>query len=320
MLLLDGEFKKYALRYAKMDGLMTDFDWHVLKSFALVGEHGSLSAAARAAGISQSTMSRHLSTLEKTAGSRLVERTTSGIILTSSGLAMLDYVEKMSDAASQLSYSMSSRSGAISGSVRITASEFVAAFVLPEILSKLRIEEPEIDFEVVASDATDNLLRRDADIAIRMYRPTQLDLISRKVGDLKLAAFASNEYIERRGNPSRIEDLFDHNVIGYDRNQDIIDGFRAAGLKIDSEFFAFRCDTQFVCWQMILAGYGIGFFPTKIGQEAPNITKIIDLGDVGSLPIWLTAHSELKSSQRLRRVYDFLAVHLDDAYQLATKE
>jgi len=294
-----------------MDGLMRNFDWHALKSFALVGEHGSLSAAARAAGVSQSTMSRHLATLEKTVGARLVERTNAGVVLTSPGLEMLNYVQKMSDAASNLSYSISSKREEIRGSVRITASLFVAAFVLPEILSKLRVEEPAIDYEVVASEATGNLLRRDADIAIRMYRPTQLDLISSRVGDLKIAAFASNDYIERRGTPSRIEDLSEHNVIGYDRSQDVIDGFRTAGLNVDSDFFAFRCDNQFVCWQMILAGYGIGFFPTKIGEKAPNIKKI---KDVGNIPIWLTAHSELKSNQRLRRVYDFLAAHLDDAY------
>jgi len=291
-----------------------DFDWHILKSFALVGEHGSLSAAARVAGISQSTMSRHLSALERAVDARLVERKPSGIVLTSSGLAMFEHVRKMSDAASQLSYSMRSKQGAISGSVRITASEFVAAFVLPEILSSLRAAEPAIDFEVVASDATDNLLRRDADIAIRMYRPTQLDLITRKVGDVKLAVFASNAYIERCGRPSRIEDLFDHDVIGYDRNQAILEGFQSAGIKIDREFFAFRCDTQFVCWQMVLAGYGIGFFPTRTGAKTSNVTKITDLGDTGTLPIWLTAHAELKSSQRLRRVYDFLALHLEDEY------
>jgi len=163
-------------------------------------------------------MSRHLSSLERTAGARLIERTSNGVVLTSSGLVMLDYAQKMSDAANQLAYSMNANSETVSGSVRITASEFVAAFVLPDLLSKLRNEEPNIDYEVIASDATDNLLRRDADIAIRMYRPTQLDLISRKVGDLKLAAFASNKYIERHGSPSHLEDFYDHSVIGHDRS------------------------------------------------------------------------------------------------------
>jgi len=294
---------------------MAEFDWHALKSFRLIGEHGSLSAAARVAGVSQSTMSRHLSTLEQTFGTRLIRRKASGIVLTSSGLAMMKYAQEMSDVAGQLSHSMGSKSDRILGTVRITASEFVAAFVLPEILTELRAEEPEIDFEVIASDSTDNLLRRDADIAIRMYKPTQLDLISRKVGDLKLAAFASNEYVKRCGTPSGIEGLSDHNVIGFDRNQDIINGFRDAGLKVNNEFFSFRCDNQFVCWQMLLAGYGIGVFPQREGEKNPNVKKIKDLGDIGSLPIWLTAHSELKTSQRLRRVYDFLAAHLDETYR-----
>lgn len=296
------------------NGWIMDFDWDTLKSFALIGEHGSLSAAARVAGISQSTMSRHLSALEHAVGARLVERKTSGIVLTSQGLSMFDHVQKMSDAAHQLSYTLGSAQSSISGSVRISASEFVAAFVLPEILSRLRVDERAIDLEVVATDATDNLLRRDADIAIRMYRPTQLDLITRKVGNLKLAAFASNAYIERRGRPSRIEDLFDHDVIGYDRNQAIIDGFNAAGLKIDRDFFAFRCDTQFVCWQMVLAGYGIGVFPSKAGEKFSTVTKIANIGDIGMLPIWLTAHSEVRNCQRLRKAYDFLAMYLELEY------
>jgi len=312
--LSDGKLIKSALIYANMDGSTIDLDWQALKSFALIGEYGSLSAAARTAGVSQSTMSRHLSTLERRVGARLVERTGTGITLTSFGLVMLDQVQKMADAAGQLSHSMGAKSSALSGSVRISASKFVAAFVLPDLLSKLRIEEPDIDFEVLASDATDNLLRRDADIAIRMYRPTQLDLISIKVGDLKSAAFASHDYVSRCGVPSHLQDFVNHSVIGYDRRREVIEGFRAAGLEVNSEFFSFRCDSLFVCWQMVLAGYGIGFFPERVGKKFHNIQKIQDLGDIASLPIWLTAHSELRTTQKLRRVYDFLAMQLSKAY------
>jgi DNA-binding transcriptional LysR family regulator len=287
-----------------------DFDWTLLKSFAAVGEHGSLSAAARATGASQPTLSRHVSQLEQQVGSRLFERDVGGVALTARGIELMHHVQEMVDAAARLSMAIDRKTETFSGSVRITASDIVATYVLPDILTALRIAEPDIDLELVASDETENLLRREADIAVRMYRPTQTDVIARKVGDLAMGMFASKSYVKRRGMPQHFGDILDHDVIGYDRSTQIIDGFRQAGSEVKRDFFAFRCDNQVVCWQMVRAGFGIGFNQIQLGEADPNLVRIDSAGEVGNLPIWLTAHLELRTSPRIRRVFDFLAEQL----------
>ena len=282
-------------------------DWSLLESFAAVGEHGSISAAARASGTSQPTLSRHISNLEHQVGARLFERQTSGVALTATGAALMTYAKEMADAASKFSMTIDGRTETLDGSIRLTASQIMATYVLPKILTKLRIAEPNIDIELVASDKTENLLRREADIAVRMYRPTQEDVVARKIGDLRMGMYASREYIERHDPLESIADTKEHTIIGYDRNTQIIDGFKQAGLDLDRDFFAFRSDDQVVCWEMAKAGFGIGFNQIQIGDNEPEMIRIESAGEVGRLPVWLTAHSELRSSPRVRFVFDFLA-------------
>ena len=200
-----------------------------------------------------------------------------------------------------------SRAEAIAGTIRLMASEIVATYILPGILTALRRAEPEIEIELVASDRTENLLQREADIAVRMYRPTQADVFTRKVGDLRVGMFAAEAYVARRGAPQSMEDFHGHDIIGYDRGDENIRGFRAAGLDVGRRFFSFRCDNQVVCWRMVVAGYGIGFNQIAIGEAEPGVKRISIDAELPSLPVWLTAHSELKTSHRVRRVFDFLA-------------
>ena len=218
----------------------------------------------------------------------------------------------MADAAAKLSMAIDGRTETLKGTIRLTASQIMATYVLPDILTRLRMAEPSIEIEVVASDRTENLLWREADIAVRMYRPTQEDVISRKVGDLRMGMYASRSYVERYGLLEAIEDATDHAIIGYDRSTLIIEGFKAAGLEVDRDFFAFRSDDQVVCWEMAKAGFGIGFNQVQIAEKDTNMVRIDAAGEVGQLPIWLTAHSELRSSPRVRFVFDFLATNLRD--------
>ncbi|MBI1400070.1 LysR family transcriptional regulator [Hyphomonas sp.] len=294
---------------------MTQLDWALLQSFAAVGEHGSLSAAARATGTSQPTMSRHVSDLETRIGARLFERTSTGIELTPAGARLMAHAREMSSAAERLSLTAAGQDDRLAGSVRITASNIVATYVLPDILTALRIAEPDIEIELVSSDRSENLLRREADIAVRMYRPEQPDVIAKKLGDLPIGMFAARSYIDRRGMPQTIEDILGHDVVGYDRSTLVIDGFARGGLKVDREFFAFRSDDQVVCWQMVVAGYGIGFNQVSIGEADPRVVRIPLAGELGSLPVWLVAHAELKATPRIRRVYDFLAEQLTATYR-----
>lgn len=287
-------------------------NWSLLQSFAAVTEYGSLSAAARASNVSQPTLSRHVSELEKTVGQRLFIRATSGLLLTPEGEHLKKYASAMADAASHLTLAISDEPKSLTGTVRVTASQIMATYVLPEIITDLNRLEPSIDIELVASDRTENLLRREADIAIRMYRPTQDDVITKKVGEMTLGMFAAHSYIDAYGAPKSLSDIMDHKFIGYDRNPAIIDGFKHVGVELGRDFFSFRSDDQVVCWQMIVAGLGVGFNQLQIGNTEPRVALIETEVPINGLPIWLTAHAELKSSPRVRFVYEFLATALEE--------
>ncbi|MEP5729141.1 MAG: LysR family transcriptional regulator [Sulfitobacter sp.] len=285
---------------------MQDFNWALFQSFVAVAEHGSLSAAARALGGSQPTLSRHIAQLEQSMGVRLFERSKAGVVLTQKGTVLLGEVSKMADAAARVSPASLNDTPEILGTVRITASQIVATYILPEVLTGLRQTAPGIEIELVASDDTNNLLRREADIALRMYRPTQNDVIAKHIGNLEMGAFATREYLERRGRPDTLADMIDHDLIGYDRSTLIIDGMAALGFKVTRDAFAFRCDDQVVCWQMVRAGFGIGFNQKTIAQQDPHLECVSGDAPVGHLPIWLTAHPEVRQIPRIRRVYDYL--------------
>ena len=286
---------------------MPPYDWSLLQSFAAVAEHGSLSAAARALGSSQPTISRHIQTLEETLGSRLFERDRTGVVLTEKGAALRVEAAQMAEAAARLALIGTDMGDALTGTVRITASQIVATYLLPNILTRLHQAHPGIALEVVASDDTNNLLRREADIAIRMYRPTQEDVITRHIGNLEIGAYATESYLARRGTPQRIEDLLEHDLVGYDRSTLILDAMAALGFTATRDSFAFRCDDQVVCWQMVCAGFGIGFNQRAIAARQPDLVQVGGDLPVGSLPVWLTSHAALRQNPRIRKVYDGLA-------------
>jgi len=281
-------------------------DWSWLEAFQSVATHGSLSAAARATGLSQPTLSRHIAALEKSLQITLFDRTSKGLSLAPSGLELLEHANAMLDAAHRFSLHAEGQTQAVEGTVRITASEVVATYLLPSVIAALRRDEPQIQIEIVASDQSGNLLQREADIALRMYQPTQLDVIAKKIGDLDLCMYASEVYIERCGEPKDLSDFSQHALIGEDSNTRIIDGFNEFGVSLSRTDFAVRCDNQVVAWELCKAGYGIGFMQKSIGDESPGVKALLDGTIVGQLPVWLTAHAELRTSRRIARVFEYL--------------
>lgn len=286
---------------------MTSLPWQLLQSFAAIVEHRSLSAAARALTVSQPTLSRHLGVLEETLGTRLFVRNSEGMEITPKGESYYAEVRKMADSAARLTRQDPDAPDEISGTVRLSASQITATYLLPDMLTNLRRTVPKLSIELVSSDATHNLLRREADIAVRMYRPTQSDIFVKKVAELELGIFAHKSYLDGKKEIRSEADLFGHDMIGYDQNTIIIDGMKALGLSVERDFFAFRSDDQVVCWQMVVAGFGIGFMQTKLGRNHPDLVQILPDFPIGSLPVWLAAHKELKSSPRVRTAFDHLA-------------
>ncbi|MEM6986180.1 MAG: LysR substrate-binding domain-containing protein, partial [Pseudomonadota bacterium] len=200
----------------------------------------------------------------------------------------------------------------IAGTVRITASRGVAALLLPAVLAELQLEQPEIGFDIVATDATANLLQREADIAVRMFRPEQANLITRRLGELQFGAFAAHSYLARRGEPSSLADLAQHDLIGDDRDDQIRNGLKALGMPLSPDMFRIRSEDSVTSWSLVLAGCGIGITHVMRGESEPAVKRVLPDVPPLSMPVWLTSHSELRTSARVRVVYDFLADRLSE--------
>ena len=286
---------------------LEQLDWSLVQSFLAVAETGSLSAAARQLGLTQPTVGRHVQSLEQELSVALFNRQARGMNLTDQGSALLEHARAMREAAEALSLHAAGKSSDLSGSVRITASVFSSHHYLPPIIAGLRESHPEIDIELVASDETENLLFREADIAVRMYRPTQLDMVTLHVGDVQLALFGSRHYLERKGRPDGVEDLMQHDLVGYDRNETMLREFRAAGYEVEREFFPVRCDNQTAVWELVRAGCGLGFAPLQAGLRDPQLEQL-ELGlPIPCLEVWLTAHEAVRQNPRVDLVWRALA-------------
>lgn len=282
-------------------------DWTLIRSFLAVAEAGSLSAAARATGISQPTLGRHIRTIDAALGVELFTRTAQGQALTEAGRALLAPARAMQAAAAELALTAKGHATGIEGTVRITASRVVSHSLLPPILARVRREEPGIQIDLVPSDTTENLLFGEADIALRMYRPTQPDLVARHIGDLPLGLYAARSYLDRKGRPTGPMDLMQMDFIGQDRVDQIIRVMRVLGIEVGRSFFPVRCDDPVTYVELVRAGCGLGGILRAVGDRDPLLERIDLIGDLPSLPVWLTAVPRLRQSPRLRRVWDALA-------------
>ncbi|RWL42526.1 MAG: LysR family transcriptional regulator [Mesorhizobium sp.] len=285
---------------------MKEFDWNLIKSFVAVAETGSLSGAARRLAASQPTLGRHIAELEAALGVTLFRRGRRGYELTEAGSTLYERGRAVSEQANAFSLLALGSVEAIEGTVRIAASEVVAAFVLPDMMARLGEEEPGIEVEIVASNQVENLLRRDADIAIRMVRPAQNELVARKVTDIALCLCAASSYLDRRGRPKTPADLADHALVGFDRSDEIIRGFSAFGTPVTRNHFRFRTDNQIVLWEAVRTGNGIGLGQEPLVDADPGLEKLLLDMPLPVLPVWLAMHRDVRTSMRIRRVADFL--------------
>lgn len=287
----------------------SDFDWTLMRSFLAVLDAGSLLGAARRLKQSQPTLGRHISLLETQLAVALFERTGRGLLPTAAALGIAQHAREMQTNADALQRTLSMTSADLSGTVRVTASQTVATFVLPKLLAQLRAEAPEIQIEMVASNEIKNLLRREADIALRMVRPDQESLIARKIATIEVGPFAHKRYVKARGAPLTAKAMLRHDLIGFDQDRSIIDGFRAFGEGITREHFALRSDDHLVQWQAVRAGLGIGFIASYVAATDSAVVRVLPSLKIPPLPVWLTAHREIHGNPRIRRVFDFLAAH-----------
>ncbi len=284
-----------------------EFDWSLIRSFLAALEAGSLLGAARKLGASQPTLGRHIAELESQLGLTLFERTGRGLIATASALQLEIAARAMEAGALQLSRSVSGAQVRASGTVRITASQPVACYLIPQILAEMRGALPDIQVELESSNLVSNLLRREADIAVRMARPDQATLVAKRIGIVKVGAYASRDYLHKSGTPRQPLDLLNHALIGYDKIDDTVRGFRAYGQTVTRETFAMRSDDLIVHWQAIRAGLGIGFVADYLARTDGKVQRVLPTLKLPELPMWLAVHREIRTNTRVRAVFDFLA-------------
>src|SRR5882757_457866 len=284
-------------------------DWSLYRSFLSVLRLGSLSAAARDEGLTQPTVGRHVDALEQALGVALFTRSQTGLTPTEAALELQPYAESLEATAAALVRAAVGRAGT-HGTVRITASEVVGAEVLPPILTQLHAAHPEIALEVVLSNRTEDLLHREADIAVRMVRPTQQTLLARHVGDIEIGLHARRDYLERHGVPSTVAELRRHALIGFDHETAFIRSVRAQGLPLERGMFAFRSDSDLAQLAAVRAGFGIGVCQVGLARRSADLVRVMAKSFLFKLEVWIVMHSDLRSSARCRVVADALAAGL----------
>jgi DNA-binding transcriptional LysR family regulator len=293
-----------------MDWNSIKFDWNRARAFLVTAEEGSLSAAARALDMTQPTLGRQVSALEEELGVSLFERVGRGLNLTPSGLDLLEHVQAMGQAATRLSLAANGHSQEIAGKVCISASEIHAAYLLPSIVNKLRKEQPGIIIEIVSSNNPSDLLRREADIAIRSFRPTEAELISKKITDVEAPLFAAKTYLNKLGIPKTIDDLKNAEFVTIGDVDTFMKGLKQFGVELTEKNFPVQTGSHIVHWELVKQGLGIGIVPMDIGDAEPLVERVLPDLKLMSFPIWLTSHRELRTNKRIRLVFDFLAEEL----------
>ena len=258
-----------------MDWRSVKFDWNKARAFLVTAEEGSLSAAARALGMAQPTLGRQVDGLEQELGIVLFERVGRGLTLTPSGSELLEHVRVMGEAAGRVSMAALGQSQALAGTICISASETYAAVLLPPIIAKLRIIEPGIQVEIVVANQASDLRRREADIAIRNFRPTEPDLIAKKIGDADAVLYATPDYIAKIGNPTKPYDLRHAEFVNMDHGGMMIKGLNTLGLGLTEANFPLLTESYLVMWELVRQGAAIGILDAHIGDADPIVRRVL---------------------------------------------
>ncbi|MEO0381251.1 MAG: LysR family transcriptional regulator [Pseudomonadota bacterium] len=283
------------------------FDWNRMRAFLTTAEEGSLSAAARKLGLTQPTLGRQVSGLEEELGLALFERSARSMVLTEAGRDLLADARAMGEAATRIGILAQGRTQGLDGTVRVTASDMMSAYILPEVLLTLRKMAPRLRVDVIASNDVRDILKREADIAIRHVRPDQPDLIARRVGDGQAFLYASKSYIAARGMPARIADLTQHDFISMGDDKLYLDAMRERGITITADNLSTGSTSGITIWELVRKGFGIFPMYRDIAQRFDDVVPVLPEDAELDFPIWLVTHRDLHTSRRIRLLFDLLA-------------
>jgi DNA-binding transcriptional LysR family regulator len=296
-----------------MDWKSITFDWNRARAFLVTAEEGSLAAAARSMGMTQPTLGRQVAALESEIGFDLFTRRGRGLELTPNGIKLLEHVRLMGDAANQFSLSASGKSDAIEGDVSITASELLSTFMLPPMIKALRELEPGIEIEIYSTNEQRDLNRREADIAIRSVRPTQPELIAKRLCSVRGHLYAAKSYLQQLGNPPSIAELNKANFIDTEKPGRLMTLLNSQGFSLTRQNFPVISNSHIVQWELVKQGMAISATVEEIGDNEPLVERVV----ISNLPLitielWLVTHNELRTNPRIRRVFDFMVSEFAD--------
>ncbi len=281
-------------------------DWNLIRAFLVVARTGSLSAAARELGVSQPTISREIQALETATGLNLFRRTTQGLVLTEQGQGLVDAAGQMDGAADRFSRQAAGMSVALEGDVRVSANELVGIYLLPPAIAAFRESHPGVHVEVAISNRASSLSKREADIALRMFRPTQPDLVARRLPDLELGFYAHRDYLARHGEPADLDSFRRHSIIGFDEATDFIDAAAELGYQFVRDNFAVRTDHMLAQLQLLRAGAGIGGTHVGLAAQWPELVRIMQWIDLPPLEFWCVTHRDVQFNSRIHALMQFL--------------
>lgn len=286
--------------------------WELYRTYLSVLKEGSLSGAARAMGIAQPTVGRHITALEKSLGVTLFTRAQHGLIPTEAALELKIFAQAMSSSADALKRAADSQGDGFRGTVRISASEVIGVEVLPPILTTLQNEHPNLKIELVLTNRVQDLLKREADIAIRMTQPKQEVLIARRVGQVTLGLHAHKNYLRRHGTPQKLTDLAQHRLIGFDEETPFLRDAKKSLPIWHRESFTVRADSDLAQLAMIRAGGGIGVCQIALAQADAKLVRLLEKDIEIKLETWLTMHEDMRNNPRCKVTFDALLIGLQN--------
>lgn len=293
-----------------------EVDWNLYRTFLAVMRTGSLSAAARALASTQPTTGRQVEALEAALGEKLFTRSQRGLLPTVAAKELLIHAESMEAAASALHRASTAASAEETGTVRLTAGAQIGIEVLPEMLARFSHQHPRIQLELSITSVAEDLLNRDADIALRMMRPTQQALITRRVGKISIGLFARRSYLATYGVPHSPSDLGRHRLIGFDRNTQVLRSFLGKTSKMSRDDFAFRTDNVTAQLALLRAGIGIAACHSHLMKRDPELVAVLPKHVKFEREIWIAMHADLKRTHRVKLLFDHLQRELTDYFSV----
>ncbi len=293
---------------SSLNGELANIDWNFARAFLVTVERGSLSSAAKELGLSQPTLSRQISAFEQQLSVVLFERVGRNLIATPAAMTLVEHVRTMADAARALGLAASGKVSVIDGKISIACTEVAAYFQLPKIVKELRETYPGIEVSIISSNDASDLKRREADIAIRAFRPHEADLITRLIGEFTATLYGSHQYLDALGKPTKKSQFNRADFIGYPKdNERYMSVLNDEGFNLTEKNFPIRCNNHLAHWELCKQGVGLGVMPTHVGDAEPAVKRALsDEDSIYTSQLWLVAHRELRTNLRVRAVFDFL--------------